>query len=126
MRSRIYTPCGSHREQLSLAGVVILDVDAPALGMLGNGASASFCTGLFRRKKRHKDILMLAATATVGLAACDSSLAQISANGLDRLAIQLAETVNTVAGANGRSTEEFAELIPHREKPPWSNDRRVS
>ncbi len=61
---------------------------------------------------------MLAATATVGLAACDSSLAQISANGLDRLAIQLAETVNTVAGANGQSTEEFAELIPHREKPP--------
>jgi hypothetical protein len=50
----------------------------------------------------------------------------ISANGLDRLAIQLAETVNTVAGANGQSTEEFAELIPHREKPPGANDRRVS
>ena len=63
---------------------------------------------------------MLAAIASVGLAAGDSSLVQISVNGLDRLAIQLAETVNTVAGANGQSTEEFAELIPHREKPPWS------
>ena len=69
---------------------------------------------------------MLAAIATAGLAAGDSSLAQISANGLDRLAIQLAETVNTVAGANGQSTEEFAELILHREKPPGANDRRVS
>ena len=54
---------------------------------------------------------MLAAIATVGLAAGDSGLPQMSANSLDRLTIQLAETVNTVARANGRSTEGFAELI---------------
>ena len=60
---------------------------------------------------------MLAAIATMGLAAADSSLAQVFTNSLDRLAIQLAETVQTVARANGQSTQEFAGLIPHREKP---------
>jgi hypothetical protein len=69
-------------------------------------------------QKPREGILVLAAIATMGLAADDSSLAQVFTNSLDRLAIQLAETVHTVARANGQSTQEFAELIAHREKPP--------
>ena len=46
----------------------------------------------------------------------DSSLA-VFTKSLDRLATQLAETVRTVAGANGQSTQDFAELTAHRESP---------
>ena len=53
---------------------------------------------------------MLAAMTTMGLAARDFGLAKVSANRFDRLAIQIAETVNTIARANGQSTEEFAEF----------------
>jgi len=63
------------------------------------------------RKKRYDKIFVLAAIATMGLAAGDSSLAQVSANRLDRLAIEVAETVKTVTGASGQSSEELAELI---------------
>jgi hypothetical protein len=68
-------------------------------------------------QKPREGILVLAAIATMGLAADDSSLAQVFTNNLDRLATQLAETVRTVAGANGQSTQDFAELTAHRESP---------
>ena len=63
------------------------------------------------RKKHHIDILVLAAIATMRLATRDFSIAQIFANCLDWLAIQSAETVDTVSRANAWSTEGFAELI---------------
>jgi hypothetical protein len=63
------------------------------------------------RKKRHDNVFVLAAIATMGLAAGDSSLAKAAANRLDRLAIEVAETVKTVACASGQSSEELAELI---------------
>src|SRR5262245_10520375 len=63
------------------------------------------------RKERRDDILVLAAIATMGLAAGNSCLAQVSAHRFDRLAIQEAETVNAVARRTGQSTEELAELI---------------
>ena len=47
----------------------------------------------------------------MGLVADDSSLVKVFANRFGRLAIQVAETVDTVASANGRSSEEFAESI---------------
>jgi hypothetical protein len=52
--------------------------------------------------------------ATMGFAAGDSDLAKVFANRFDRLAIQVAETVDTVARANGQSTEEFPKLIEAR------------
>jgi hypothetical protein len=55
---------------------------------------------------------VLAAVATMGLAAGDSKLGEACINRLDRLAIQLAETVDAIARANGLSTEELAERIP--------------
>jgi len=54
---------------------------------------------------------VLAAVATVGVVAGDSRLVQVSAKHFDRLAIQFAETINTVARANGQSADEFAGLI---------------
>jgi len=63
------------------------------------------------RKKRHDNVFVLAAIATMGLAAGDSSLAEVSANRLDRLPIEVAETVKTVARASGQSSDELAELI---------------
>jgi len=63
------------------------------------------------RKKRYDKIFVLAAIATMGLAAGDSSLAEVSANRLDRLPIEVAETVKTVARASGQSSDELAELI---------------
>jgi len=59
---------------------------------------------------------VLATIATVGLAAGDSGLAQMSAYSLDRLTIELAETVNTIPRANGRSTAECAKLIDALER----------
>ena len=63
------------------------------------------------RKKRYDNVFVLAAMATMGLAAGGSSLAEVSANRLDRFAIEVAETVKTVAGASGQSSKELAELI---------------
>jgi hypothetical protein len=62
---------------------------------------------------RAEGIFVLAAIATVGVAAGDSSLTQVSANDLNRLAIKVTETFDTVACANRQSTEELVELIPH-------------
>ena len=56
---------------------------------------------------------MLATISTIGLAARGSSVAQVFANSRDRLAIKLAETINTVARAIGQATEELAELERH-------------
>ena len=58
-------------------------------------------TASSEQQKRRDGILVLAAIATMGLAAGDSSLGQVFINSLDRLAIQLAETVHTVARADG-------------------------
>src|SRR5262245_169464 len=47
----------------------------------------------------------------MGLVADDSRLAQVLSNYLHRLAIELAETVNTVTRANAKSIEELIELL---------------
>jgi len=60
-----------------------------------------------------KSVLVLATIATMGLAARDSSVAQVFANSLDRLAIKLTETINTVARATGQATEKLTELERH-------------
>ena len=70
------------------------------------------------RRARPECILVLAAIAAMRLMARNSILAQVSADSLDWLAIELAETVNAVARANAQATEELAELIPHRQKCP--------
>jgi hypothetical protein len=70
---------------------------------------------------------VLAAVATMGLAAGDSKLGEACINRLDRLAIQLAETVDAIARANGLPTEELAEPIAGKLSlllhgiPSWQN-----
>src|SRR5262249_52152196 len=49
----------------------------------------------------------------MGLVAGDSKLGEVCINRLDRLAIQLAETVDTIARANGLPTEELGGRVPH-------------
>lgn len=51
--------------------------------------------------------------AAMGVVARNSSLAQVSANAFYGLAIQLAETVKAVTRANGKTIEEFVELLRH-------------
>ena len=67
-------------------------------------------------QKRREGILVLAAIATMGLATGDSSLVQVFTNSLGRLAIQLAQTVHTVARANGQiagDDPQASRLIRH-------------
>jgi hypothetical protein len=61
---------------------------------------------------------VLAAIAAMRLMARNSTLAQVSADSLDWLAIELAETVNAVSRANTQAAEELTEVIPHRQQRP--------
>ena len=58
---------------------------------------------------------MLAAIATMGLVAADSSLVGAFANRCHRFPIKFAETVNALTRANGQAIEELVELLCHGE-----------
>ena len=58
---------------------------------------------------------MLAAIATMGLVAVDSSLVEVFADRCHRFPIKLAETVKAVTRANGQAIEELVELLRHGE-----------
>ena len=58
-------------------------------------------------------LLVLAAIAAYRWMADDPAVAQVSGDGVDRLTIHLAETVDTIAGLSRETTEEGPEQIRH-------------